>query len=83
FISAKDWIKQIYADVEPFAKRSGINCFLTPLKQILREGNQAQQWLAQAQTSTPTVVIQQAIDQMHRQESLLAKDICPPAVAYA
>jgi len=83
FITAKDWIEQIYADVEPFAKRAGINCFLTPLKQILREGNQAQQWLAQAQTSTPTVVVQQAIAQMHRQESLLAKDICPPAVAYA
>ena len=80
-IIARDWIDQIYAEVQPFARRSGIGCFLTPLKQILRHGNQAEQWLAQAAKTSPTEVVQQAIAQMQQQESLLAQDICLPAVA--
>jgi predicted glutamate--cysteine ligase len=80
-ILARDWIQQLYAEVHPFAKRSGIGCFLTPIKQILRDGNQAEQWLAQAANSSPTEVIQQAIAQMQQQESLLAQDICVPAAA--
>ncbi len=80
-IIARDWIRQIYAEVQPFAQRSGIGCFLTPIKQILRNGSQAEQWLAQAAKSNPTDVIQQAIAQMQQQESLVAQDICLPAVA--
>ncbi len=80
-VLARDWIHQIYAEVQPFAKRSGIGCFLTPIKQILRNGNQAEQWLAQAAKTSPTEVIQQAIAQMNQQESLLAQDVCLPAVA--
>lgn len=80
-ILASDWIRQLYEDVHPFAHRAGISCFLTPLKQILREGNQAQRWLAQAEKISPTVVIQQAIAQMQQQESLLAQDICQPIAA--
>jgi predicted glutamate--cysteine ligase len=80
-ILAHDWIEQIYAEVYPFAQRNGIACFLTPIKQILRDGNQAQQWLAQAQQTSLTVVIQQAIAQMQAQESLLAQDICQPVAA--
>ncbi len=81
-IAAHEWIAQLYEEVYPFAKRSGTACFLNPLKQILRNGNQAQQWLKQAQTSDPTAVIQGAIAQMQTQESQLAKDICAPTVAY-
>ncbi|MEM9087286.1 MAG: glutamate--cysteine ligase [Cyanobacteria bacterium P01_F01_bin.53] len=80
-IIARDWIHQIYADVHPIAHRSGIACFLTPLKQILREGNQAQQWIARAEKTSPTDVIQQAIAQMQKTESLLTQDICQPAAA--
>ncbi|MEL6940658.1 MAG: glutamate--cysteine ligase [Cyanobacteria bacterium J06598_1] len=80
-IIAKDWIAQLYAEVQPFAKQAGIGCFLNPIQHILREGNQAQQWIQQAQASSPTAVIQQAIAQMKKQESQLAQDICQPAVA--
>lgn len=82
-IVVRDWIQQLYAEVHPYAHRSGISCFLNPIKQILREGNQAQQWLKQAETDTPTVVIQNAIAKMQRQEQMLVQDICQPALATA
>lgn len=81
-LSAQEWISQLYEEVYPFAKQSGIACFLNPVKQILRNGNQAQQWLRQTETSSPTEVIQGAIAQMQTQESQLAKDICAPTIAY-
>ncbi|MGD1899180.1 MAG: glutamate--cysteine ligase [Phormidesmis sp.] len=81
-ITAKAWIEQLYHDVQPFAKQSGIGCFLNPIKQILREGNQAQRWLRQAEIDSPTEVIQGAIAQMKEQETLLAQDICQPTPAY-
>ncbi len=80
-IIAHDWIHQLYEEVHPFAHQSGISCFLTPIKQILRDGNQAQQWLAQADKASPTKVIQQAIAQMQQQETMLAHDICQPVAA--
>ncbi|MEM8504058.1 MAG: glutamate--cysteine ligase [Cyanobacteria bacterium P01_D01_bin.1] len=82
-ILAKEWISQMYEEVYPFAKQSGIGCFLNPIQQILRNGNQAQQWLRQAETSSPTGVVRGAIAKMQIQESQLAKDICAPTVAYA
>ncbi len=80
-ITAHDWIHQLYGEVYPFAHQSGIACFLNPIKQILRDGNQAQQWLAQANKTSPTDVIQQAIAQMQQQEAMLAQDICQPITA--
>jgi len=80
-IACSDWIRQIYDEVHPFAKQAGIGCFLIPIKQILRDGNQAQQWLLQAEKTNPTEVIQQAIAQMHQQESLIAQQICQPLAA--
>ena len=79
-LSARDWISQQYEEVRPFAKKAGIGCFLTPVKHILRDGNQAQQWLAEAEKSSPTAVVQNAIAQMQQQESLLAQDVCQPAL---
>ncbi len=79
-ISAKDWISQMYDEVRPFAQAAGISCFLTPIQQILRDGNQAQRWLAEAETATPTQVIQGAIAQMQQQESLLAAEVCQLAL---
>lgn len=79
-ITAQDWINQMYDEVRPFAQAAGIGCFLTPIKQILRDGNQAQRWLAEAEKSTPTQVIQGAIAQMQQQESLLAQEVCQSAL---
>ncbi|MEO1392024.1 MAG: glutamate--cysteine ligase [Cyanobacteria bacterium J06634_5] len=78
-ITARDWIHQIYDEVHPIAQHSGIGCFLTPIKRILKDGNQAQQWLAAAEKTSPTEVIQQAIAKMQQQETLLSQDICQPA----
>ena len=78
-MTASDWIAQLYEEVHPYAHQSGIACFLTPIKQILREGNQAQRWLAQAEKTNPTDVMQRAIVQMQQQEVLLAQDICQSA----
>ena len=80
-VIASDWLTQMYEEVHPYAKATGITCFLMPIKQILREGNQAQRWLAEADKSSPTDVIQHAIAQMREQEALLAQDICQSAVA--
>jgi predicted glutamate--cysteine ligase len=44
-ILARDWIAQMYQDVWAIAKKQGFSCFLSPLHKILREGNEAQQWL--------------------------------------
>lgn len=44
-IVARDWIEEIYSQVWDIAKQKGFSCFLSPLVQILREGNEAEQWL--------------------------------------
>lgn len=77
-IIASDWIAQLYQEVRPFAHKLGILCFLNPIQQILRNGNQAQRWLKQAETTSPTAIIQQAIATMANQEKSLAQDICEP-----
>lgn len=81
-IVARDWISQIYDSVWPIAKQNGIGCFLIPLKKILRDGNEAQQWLQryhQGQTSQD--IITQAIQSAQVQEQLLETDLCQPLVA--
>ncbi|EKV02859.1 glutamate--cysteine ligase, cyanobacterial, putative [Leptolyngbya sp. PCC 7375] len=78
-INATDWITQIYNEVLPIAKAQGIACFLTPIKQILREGNQAQNWLKQVDTGLEVAqVIAQTIQIMERQEQALQSDLCQP-----
>ncbi|MEO1590749.1 MAG: glutamate--cysteine ligase [Cyanobacteria bacterium J06632_22] len=80
-IVARDWINQLYAELWPIAKQNGIACFLTPIQQILREGNQAQQWLKQVeQGASVAEVITQSARIMALQEQALRSDICQPAV---
>lgn len=78
-LSATDWITQIYHEVLPIAKSHGIACFLTPIKQILREGNQAQNWLRQVEAGVDIPqVVAQTIQIMQRQEQALQSDLCQP-----
>ena len=78
-IGATDWITQIYHEVLPIAKAHGIACFLTPIKQILREGNQAQNWLRQIEAGMDIPqVIAQTVQIMQRQEQALQSDLCQP-----
>ncbi|MEO1399731.1 MAG: glutamate--cysteine ligase [Cyanobacteria bacterium J06635_1] len=81
-IIARDWIEQLYQRVYPAAKQHGIACFLTPIKQILREGNQAQQWLSQVQSGDSIqATVTQAARVMDLQEKALESDICQFAAA--
>lgn len=81
-VLARDWIQALYAEVEPIAKAQGFSCFLLPLKKILREGNEAQQWLKlHAQGLDSRTILMQAIEAIAHQETLLAADLCHPLVA--
>jgi predicted glutamate--cysteine ligase len=81
-ILARDWIQQIYDDVWPVAKANGISCFLSPVKKILREGNEAQRWLAQYEAGQSVdQVIQGAIADVAASEGRLARDLCEPCAA--
>ncbi|MBW4515612.1 MAG: glutamate--cysteine ligase [Timaviella obliquedivisa GSE-PSE-MK23-08B] len=81
-ILARDWITDLYEEVWGFAKSKGFSCFLSPLKKILREGNEAQRWLKKIdQGLTPSEVLTQAIGTMEFQEAALSDDICQPLVA--
>ncbi|AFY38043.1 glutamate/cysteine ligase [[Leptolyngbya] sp. PCC 7376] len=83
-ITAKDWISNIYDEVYPIAKGAGFACFLSPLKKILREGNQAQQWLtAHTQGQPLPKIIQQAIATAAEQDQELSKYLCEPAALVA
>ncbi|NJR39100.1 MAG: glutamate--cysteine ligase [Leptolyngbyaceae cyanobacterium CSU_1_4] len=79
---ARDWIAELYEEVWGFAKAKGFSCFLSPLKKILREGNEAQRWLKNIdQGLTPHDVMIQAIEAMEFQEAALSDDLCQPLVA--
>ncbi len=81
-ILARDWIEQLYEEVLPTAKKHGFSCFLSPLKKILREGNEAQRWLKSVDRGlTPRQVIQGAIASMSEQERELEDKLCQPWVA--
>ena len=79
---ARDWIEELYESVYPLAKKQGFSCFLSPLKQILRQGNLAQQWLRQTEQglSLPTV-IQRAIQTLDQEEMALEDSLCESVAA--
>lgn len=83
-ITAADWISEIYDEVYPLAKERGFACFLSPLKKILREGNQAQQWLrAHANGTDLPTIIQQAIAEAEQLDQELAQYLCDPTALVA
>jgi predicted glutamate--cysteine ligase len=83
-IAAKDWINDIYDEVYPFAKAAGFACFLSPLKKLLREGNQAQQWInAHEQGQSIEQIMQQAIAEAAQLDQELAQYLCEPAALVA
>lgn len=81
-ILARDWIEEIYQQVLPYSKQHGFSCFLSPIKKILREGNTAQKWLQQYESSLNTQsTIQAAIVEMAQQEVELEDKLCQLLVA--
>ncbi|MCC5614470.1 glutamate--cysteine ligase [Nostoc sp. CHAB 5836] len=81
-IIARDWIAQMYQDVWAIAKQQGFSCFLSPLHKILREGNEAQQWLQlHAVGFDSQRVITQAIIATQEREIELEDKLCSSLLA--
>jgi predicted glutamate--cysteine ligase len=81
-ILARDWIGELYQDVWAIAKQEGFSCFLSPLQKILREGNEAQQWLQLHGVGFDCQrVITQAIVATQQREIELENKLCSPLVA--
>ncbi|WP_247216216.1 glutamate--cysteine ligase [Synechococcus sp. C9] len=81
-VRARDWIAELLEQVTPLAKQYGFSCFLSPLRTILAEGNEAQRWLAQmARGESLATVLQNAIQAMQARETDLVTEICPPQAA--
>jgi predicted glutamate--cysteine ligase len=76
-IIARDWIGEIYQEVGIIAKKQGFSCFLSPLLKILREGNEAQQWLQLHGVGVDIQrVITQAIIATQKRETELESKLC-------
>jgi predicted glutamate--cysteine ligase len=82
-IIAREWISQLYEQVWKIAKQKGFSCFLSPLKKILREGNEAQQWLQLHKVGIDIQqVIKQAVVSTHeREKELESKLLCSSPIA--
>lgn len=80
-ILARDWIAQLYQEVWGLAKQQGFSCFLSPLHKILREGNEAQQWLQLHKVGVDAQrVINQAIITTQLREQELENKLCSSLV---
>jgi predicted glutamate--cysteine ligase len=79
---ARDWIEELYTEVWPTAKKHGFSCFLNPIQAILREGNEAQQWLQLFDKGwSIRSIMQQGILSMELDELELRNKLCTPVVA--
>ncbi|HEY9827629.1 MAG TPA: glutamate--cysteine ligase, partial [Stenomitos sp.] len=80
-ILAHDWVEELYTEVWPTAKKYGFSCFLTPIQSILRDGNEAQQWLKLlAKGWSVRSAMQQSILSMELDELELRNRLCEPAI---
>ena len=76
-IFAREWLEELYQEVYPLAKNRGFSCFLSPVKQIIAQGNQAQQWLREHEQGVSIAeIITRAIEKMAQQEDDLESKIC-------
>ncbi|WP_016951258.1 glutamate--cysteine ligase [Anabaena sp. PCC 7108] len=81
-ILARDWIAELYQAVWGIAKQQGFSCFLSPLQKILREGNEAQQWLHLHKVGVDSQqVISQAIIATQQRERELESKLCSSLLA--
>ncbi|MBD2594811.1 glutamate--cysteine ligase [Nostoc spongiaeforme FACHB-130] len=81
-ILARDWIAELYQEVWAIAKQQGFSCFLSPLHKILREGNEAQQWLQLHSVGFDCQrVISQAIVATKERELELEHKLCSSLLA--
>lgn len=79
-ILAHQWIEELYQEVWAIAKQQGFSCFLLPLKKLLREGNEAQQWLQLHSLGLDSrTVMTQAIQNTAEREHALEAELCQPS----
>ncbi len=79
---ARDWLEELYAEVWPTAKQQGFSCFLSPIKKILAQGNEAQRLLDESDQGLETqAVVVNAIQASAQQELELINKICLPSSA--
>ncbi|ERN41190.1 glutamate--cysteine ligase [Rubidibacter lacunae KORDI 51-2] len=82
YLSARDWIAELYPQAAEIARQGGYLCFLSPLKKLLREGNAAQRWLHQyASGSAPQAIVAGAIRNAEQHERELESKLCPQLMA--
>jgi len=72
-----DWIDRLYPETWDVAKLRGFNCFLSPLREILKRGNVAQQWLKLHQQGlSPSTILEGAISGMDSRDRELEEKLC-------
>ena len=73
-VMARELIMQQYELAQPLAKQTGTACFLAPLLKILKQGNDAQHWLAAyANGISPRQIMTDAIASTAQMEAELAQ----------
>ncbi len=77
-IIARDWLENLISEeLHPIAKDLGFACFLTPAYRLIREGNQAQQWLKQYHDGmTIKEIMEDAIASVYEEEKELEDKLC-------
>jgi predicted glutamate--cysteine ligase len=73
-ITAREWISNLYEELRSRAKDNGVWCFLSPLKKILEQGNEAQRWLAAYHNGiSPRQIMTDAIASAEQMDKELAE----------
>lgn len=81
-MTAKHWIQDLYETLWPIAHQHGFSCFLTPIRAILEQGNEAQRWLAlHEQGHSVPDILAIAIQAAAEQDHSLADELCLPCMA--
>ena len=81
-LTAKHWLQDLYETLWPIAHQHGFSCFLTPIRTILQQGNEAQRWLAlHEQGYSVADILAIAIREAEQQDYNFAEELCLPCIA--
>lgn len=73
-ITAREWIANQYEEQRSRAKDAGVWCFLSPLKKVLEQGNEAQRWLSAYHNGiSPSQIMTDAIASAEEMDRELAE----------
>jgi len=81
-LTAQHWVQDLHETLWPIAHQHGFSCFLTPIRGILEQGNEAQRWLAlHGQGYDVPEILAIAIQAAAEQDQSLAEELCLPCLA--